>query len=128
MTADDVVLKASAGVASGVGSIAITSQTLDREMGIGLTIKPFHISDDELGRFVSSTGLSIGDSRNGDITVHGLRAINTNTPLALTATRGGKQVTFASTATNCAKGLTVRAAAGVILQQDVTSAGTSTFS
>jgi len=130
ITADDINLAAASSVNAGAGAIELHGFSANRELGIGATVKPFHVSDAELGRCLTTSTMSIGDAITGSITVNGVTAGNTGsiTALSLIATQGGKQVVFDTTSSAFSGGLHVSAAGGVQLKRSVTSNGASSIS
>ena len=135
ITADDIDMKSASSVKSAVsgqysGDITIHPFTAGREIGIGMTTKPLHLEDAELGRFSTSSSLTVGDSLSGSITVHGVTADKTSNVgrLTMIATKAGKTVEFSGSESVFNQGFSVEAAAGVVLSQDVTSNGVSSLS
>jgi len=91
-------------------------------IGMGTGAGTFSISDSELGR-ITAANLVIGDNTNGNITVDGITAANSNNiagTTTLNATGSGKSVTFTGAASTF-NALTVNAGNAVAVNTAVTT-------
>jgi len=130
ITADDIEVAALGSVNAGNGTITMHSHSADHPIGLGATGQLFHITDEELGRFTSTTGLSVGGTQNGNIIVHGMTLANTGSigQLLISATRPGRGVKFSGSPSAFAGGAAVQAAAGIVMSQSVTTGGVTELS
>jgi hypothetical protein len=96
---------------------------MDQTIGFGAAPADMQITDDEMGRMTSLNGLTVGNSRNGDITVNGLTVANTDTvgTLTLVALRSARKTTFTGT-DSAFQGLTVQAAQGINAAASISTA------
>jgi hypothetical protein len=97
-----------------------------------------HITDSELGgistQYLSSGpdptlgGLTIGDSRSGDVIFDGISDSNSDDfeLLVLKATKAGKIVTFAGGESSFNKGITIQAAGGIVFSTSMSTKQTTT--
>jgi hypothetical protein len=86
------------------------------------------LDGNELQRITTAGGLQLGSGRSGSMFVTGVTAANSAYvgTMELDATRASAAVTFKTTATTFTNGIIVRATAGVILSESVTTGTTPT--
>ena len=118
ITGGDIALSGS--LNSGTGTTTLLSSN-GGTIGLGATAGTLTISDSELSR-ITATNLVIGDATNGNITVNGITAANSNnvTTVTLNATKSTSQVTFATSGSTFNE-LTVNAGNGVAVNAAVTT-------
>ncbi len=101
ITSNDIIITTSAGTAIDSGGAATTLLVSDGgTIGLGGTALNWTLDGSELEQ-ISATGLTIGDNTNGNITVNGITAANSNNitgTVTLNATAAGGTITFDTTA------------------------------
>jgi len=130
ITGNDIILSTSAGTAINSGAAATTLLVSDGgTIGLGGTAGNWTLDGAELEQ-ITATGLTIGDATNGNITVNGITAANSNNvsgTLTLNATAAGGTVTFDTTA-SIFNALTVNAENGINVNAALsTDTGALTF-
>ncbi len=92
-------------------------------VGLGATAGDYTITGTELGR-ITATGLTIGDATNGNITVDGIAAVDSDQiagTVTLNATANEADVAFSGAASTF-NALTVNADDSIVVNQDITTA------
>merc|ERR1719460_559297 len=99
-----------------------------RTIGVGSTAAQMHITDGELGMVTASGGLTVGSPTNGNITVDGVTEASSDQlgMVVLEATAAGQSVTFNSNPSSFDKGITVKAASGIVLSDSVVTKSSTT--
>ena len=132
ITADDIDIAATAAMTAGAGAVTLAPRTTS-SMGLGDTAAgDFNISTTELSRITTSNTLTIGGAAATATEVDGFNTPATVTgDLAIIATHAAAgQITFQDNPTSTtagASGLTLTATDGVILNDDLTTAGATTI-
>jgi filamentous hemagglutinin family protein len=91
ITGADVVLDGS--LDSGTGTTTLLASKDGTTIGLGATAKDMTVDNGELSR-ITAGNLTIGDNKNGDITVDGVTATNITSTTTLNATKSTSSVTF----------------------------------
>jgi hypothetical protein len=123
ITAADVDLSGSLNAGTRAISVHAANTAAGITIGIGSTPKDMTLSDSEIGRITCNAGLTIGDQHNSHITVDAVLDSNSDGigRFTLIASKAAKMVSFSTTASSFNKGITVQAAAGVVLSESVTT-------
>ena len=120
LKAGDLILSGT--VKADTGTTTLLSQN-GGTIGVGDGSGTFSVSAGELQN-ITAANLVIGDATNGNITVGGISAANSNNVAAVTlnATKSGSSVTFANNASTF-NALTVNANNGIALNSSLTASG-----
>jgi hypothetical protein len=131
ISTDDVDLASdlAGGVSSGAADIILLPVSADHQTSLGVGVSGLLISDDELGRLSTSTGVNIGSSDAGVINVGGITDSNSDSLglLTLIATRPARIVEFTSSPSFFNRGITVRSTGGVVFNSDATTKNSQTI-
>lgn len=109
ITSSDISLGASSAINSGTATL-LASQS-GQTIGLGSGAGSFSLNNTELSQ-ITATGLTIGNSSNGTITVDNVTSFSG--PLTLNATATGSAVNFSGTASSGLGNLTLNAGTGGI--------------
>ena len=124
LTVDDIDLQGSATLSAGTQTLQVVTTSVSRTIGLGDATRDMQITDTELGLFTATGGLTIGNSRNGSISVDGITlgssdSFGTLTLKALKDTATG--ITFMDQASHFHKGITLQAQGGIDFADSVTT-------
>jgi len=122
VTADDIILEGT--VSSGNAALIVECFSGDRTLGLGAAVGQLSVDTDELQR-ITATGMSVGGSMCGTITVDGVADINSagiGEVLTVVASRDDIGVDISGTSSTF-NALSVQADSGITAQTKITTTG-----
>jgi hypothetical protein len=129
ITADDVDFQGTSAISSGDALTLLQTFTPDLEIAVGQANKPLQLGDSELGNMITTAGVTVGDSSNGNIYVQGITDANSDTmsTLTLLAAKTNNIVVFTTAPSAFNKGIVVQTSGGIVLSSGLTTRASPTL-